>query len=116
MVREVLNVERVATLAQIGSTQGDLEAIVGASADANADDEHDPEGSTIAYERAQVDALLARARSHLVDVDRALARLSAGDYSTCERCHCQISTERLAALPAARTCIDCAGRTTDDRR
>ena len=68
-VRDVLNVERVAALARIRATQADLQAIVGASAVANADDEHDPEGSTIAYERAQVAALLARAQSHLGDVE-----------------------------------------------
>lgn len=114
-VREVLDVERRATLAQISAMQEDLEAIVEASANANADDEHDPEGSTIAYERAQVAALLARAQSHLEDVERALVRLSAGEYSVCERCHGQISTERLAALPAGRTCFECAGRAVDDR-
>jgi DnaK suppressor protein len=111
-VREVLNVERDVALARIRATQGDLDAIVVASANANTDDEHDPEGSTIAYERAQVAALLARAQSHLEDVERALARLSAGVYSVCERCHSQISTERLAALPAGRTCFDCAVNTS----
>jgi DnaK suppressor protein len=110
-VRDALNVERVATLARIRATQGDLDAIVSASANANGDDEHDPEGSTIAFERAQVAALLARDESHLADVERALARLSAGDYAVCERCHSRISAERLAALPAVRTCFDCANTT-----
>ena len=111
-IRDVLNVERVETLARIRATQADLDAIVAASANANTDDEHDPEGSTIAYERAQVAALLAGAQSNLRDLDCALARLSAGDYSVCERCHSQISAERLAALPAARTCFDCAKNAT----
>jgi RNA polymerase-binding transcription factor DksA len=111
-IRNVLTMERAETLARIQATQADLEAIVAASANANADDEHDPEGSTIAYERAQVAALLAGARSNLEDIDCALARLSAGDYSVCERCHSQISAERLAALPAGRTCFDCANNTT----
>ena len=77
----MLNVERAETLARIRATQADLDAIVAASANANTDDEHDPEGSTIAYERAQVAALLAGAQSNLGDLDCALARLSAGDYS-----------------------------------
>ena len=76
------------------------------------DDEHDPEGSTIAYERAQVAALLDQARFNLKDLESALARLSAGDHSLCERCHSQISPERLAALPAGRTCFDCAKNAT----
>jgi RNA polymerase-binding transcription factor DksA len=111
-IRNVLTVERAETLARIRATQADLEAIVAASANANTDDEHDPEGSTIAYERAQVAALLAGAQSNLEDIDCALDRLSAGDYSVCERCHSQISAERLAALPAGRTCFDCASNTT----
>jgi DnaK suppressor protein len=90
--------------------QADLDAIVDASANANADDEHDPEGATIAYERAQVAALLAGARSNLKDLNDALERLSTGDYSVCERCHSQISAERLAALPAGRTCFECANK------
>jgi RNA polymerase-binding transcription factor DksA len=109
-IRDVLNVERAETLARIRATQADLDAI--AAANANTDDEHDPEGSTIAYERAQVAALLAGAQSNLGDLDCALARLSAGDYSVCERCHSQISAERLAALPAGRTCFDCANNAT----
>jgi RNA polymerase-binding transcription factor DksA len=109
-IRDVLNVERAETLARIRATQADLDAI--AAANANTDDEHDPEGSTIAYERAQVAALLAGAQSNLGDLECALARLSAGDYSVCERCHSQISAERLAALPAGRTCFDCANNAT----
>ena len=107
-IRDVLNVERAETLARIRATQADLDAIVDGSANANTDDEHDPEGSTIAYERAQMAALLAGAQSNLGDIDCALARLAAGEYSLCERCHSQISAERLAALPAGRTCFDCA--------
>jgi DnaK suppressor protein len=109
-IRDVLNVERAEALARIRATQADLDAIT--TANANIDDEHDPEGSTIAYERAQVAALLAGAQSNLGDLDCAVARLSAGDYSVCERCHSQISSERLAALPAGRTCFDCANNAT----
>jgi RNA polymerase-binding transcription factor DksA len=110
-IRDVLNVERAETLARIRATQADLDAIVDGSANANTD-EHDPEGSTIAYERAQVAALLAGAQSNLADIDYALARLAAVNYPLCERCHSQISAERLAALPAGRTCFDCANSAT----
>jgi DnaK suppressor protein len=111
-VRDVLRVERAHALARIEAMQADLDSIVSATTAANTDDEHDPEGSTIAYERARVAALLAAAHSNIEDLDCALARLAAGTYSVCERCHSQISSERLAALPAGRTCIDCANGTT----
>jgi len=82
--------------------------IVAASADSNADDEHDPEGSTIAFERAQVATLLERTRSAGADLERALARVRAGTYGACERCGAPIGAGRLAARPDARTCITCA--------
>ena len=50
----------------------DHDAIIGTLADANNDDEHDPEGSTVAFERAQVGALLDRPESHLDDLDQRL--------------------------------------------
>ena len=106
--RDVLVMERAAALARIRAMQTDLDAIVATSAGSNTDDEHDPEGSTIAYERAQVTALLAGAQANLVDLDHALARLSGGAYLLCERCHSPIAPERLAALPAGRTCFACA--------
>jgi DnaK suppressor protein len=112
MIRDLLEVERAATLARIRAMQADLEAIDAGSANANTDDEHDPEGSTLAYERAQVAALLVRAQSNLEDLNCAQSRLSAGTYSTCELCHSQISAERLVALPAGRVCIGCANTAT----
>jgi RNA polymerase-binding transcription factor DksA len=107
-VRGLLDAEREATLARVQAMTTDFEGIVAASADSNIDDEHDPEGATVAFERAQIAALLTQARACLDDLDRALARLAAGNYEVCERCGAQIASERLAARPAARTCIGCA--------
>jgi DnaK suppressor protein len=107
-LREVLTAKQAEVLAQIGALSRSFEDIVGASESANADDEHDPEGSTIAFERAQVAALLAQARGHLTEVAGALQRLEAGGYGCCERCGAEIAPERLLARPTARTCIHCA--------
>lgn len=100
--------ERAAVLAQIEALSRDFDAVVAASASSNADDEHDPEGATIAFERQQVVALLEQARRRLADVDAALARRETGDYGVCERCGRPIGAERLAARPSVRTCIECA--------
>jgi RNA polymerase-binding protein DksA len=81
---------------------------VAASRASNADDEHDPEGATIAFERQQVAALLEQARRRLADVEAAVRAVEAGIYGMCETCGRPIGEERLAARPAARTCIDCA--------
>jgi DnaK suppressor protein len=107
-VREVLEGERDTTLARIEAMSAEFHEIVAATAGSNSDDEHDPEGSTIAFERAKVAALLLEAQAYLRDVDLALARLDAGTYWTCERCEGAIAAERLAARPATRTCISCA--------
>jgi RNA polymerase-binding transcription factor DksA len=99
---------RAETLAQIAALTAEFDEVVAASASSNADDEHDPEGATIAFERQQVAALLAQARQRLADVDEALARAASGDYGRCADCGQPIAAERLAARPHARTCIDCA--------
>ncbi len=100
--------ERNAVRAQVEALTREFDGVVAASKASNADDEPDPEGATIAFERQQVVALLEQARRRLADVDAALARRDAGDYGRCEGCGRPIAAERLAARPAARTCIDCA--------
>ncbi|KRC52869.1 MULTISPECIES: TraR/DksA family transcriptional regulator [unclassified Nocardioides] len=107
-VRARLDAERDAALQRLADLSCDHDAIVAASRDTNADDEHDPEGATIAFERAQVDAVARLARHQLLELDAALARLAAGTYGACEACGLPISPERLDVRPAARTCIACA--------
>ncbi|MEU5993241.1 TraR/DksA C4-type zinc finger protein [Spirillospora sp. NPDC047418] len=107
---ERLITARTGTLDLIASLNGDWDGVVEASSQTGVDDEHDPEGATIAFERARIDASLQRARAQLADIDDALRRLRDGTYGACEHCGGPIATERLAARPAARTCITCAAR------
>jgi RNA polymerase-binding protein DksA len=102
--------ERDAVRAQIEALTREFEGVVDASRSSNADDEHDPEGATIAFERSQVGSLVEQARARLAEVDAALARLDAGRYGICERCGQPIAPGRLEVRPTARLCIDCAGR------
>nr|BFE58508.1 TraR/DksA C4-type zinc finger protein [Dactylosporangium thailandense] len=108
VMRAELRHRRDAAAAEAAALEADLRAVFEASRESNADDEHDPEGSTIAYERAQLTAVLAATRRRLADLDDALARLDAGTYGICERCGRPIPPERLLARPAARTCVVCA--------
>ena len=110
LVALVLAAERVDVVAQIESLRRDFDSIVAASASSNADDEHDPEGATIAFERAQVSAILVQSKSRLAEIDLALERVTAGTYGVCERCGELISPERLVARPAAAECIGCASQ------
>lgn len=58
-------------------------------------------------ERSRVLSVVRALRSNLHDVDRALAKLDAGTYGTCERCDEPIGAERLEAIPWALLCIGC---------
>ena len=78
--------------------------LVAAEAGSNADDEHDPEGTTLAFERQQLLAVIERLRAE------AGRHRSAEAPSVCEVCGSPIGQERLAARPYARTCIGCASR------
>jgi DnaK suppressor protein len=44
----------------------------------------------------------------LNEIERALARLDAGEYGSCEDCGGAIPVERLEAIPHTTTCVACA--------
>ncbi|GAA1900732.1 TraR/DksA family transcriptional regulator [Lapillicoccus jejuensis] len=104
-----LEAERERVLALAASSRADVAAMVEASRDSNADDEHDPEGQTIAYERQQLEALGSSARRRLAEVDAALQRVADGTYGVCEVCGRPIPDERLEARPTATRCVQHAG-------
>jgi RNA polymerase-binding transcription factor DksA len=103
-----LDEERRRATERLDRLRRDHEGFVAASLDTNADDEHDPEGATIAFERSQVETLVRSLEEHLAEIDAAVARVAAGSYGTCERCHGPIPDARLEARPTARTCVACA--------
>ena len=102
--------EQADTLARLGGLERELAGIIESSSAASTDDEHDPEGATIAFERQHAAALVGQARQQLAEIDAALLRLAAGSYGRCEKCGQPIGAERLAARPATATCIGCASR------
>ena len=110
--RQRLEAERVRAAAQASELEAELESIVSASQDVALDDEHDPDGATVGFERARVTALLERARRRQAALDDALARVDAGAYGVCVGCGQPIADERLAAVPDATACTACtaAGR------
>jgi len=50
----------------------------------------------------------AQSQSRPDEIDRAVQRCERGNYGICEGCGETIPAERLAARPAARTCLRCA--------
>ena len=87
-----------------------IEALAEQQALTTHDDEHDPEGVTIGYERAQILGLMAGARKEILALDRATSRLRDGTYGRCVSCGFEIPDARLEALPAVETCLNCAGK------
>lgn len=106
----LLAADREATEQRLRGLECELAGIIAATGVAGTDDEHDPEGATVAFERQHVAALVSQAREHLAQIDAALARLAGGSYGRCERCGEPIADARLAARPVTTTCIRCAAR------
>lgn len=102
--------ERARAVRLIAKLTGDFDAVVEAATAVATDDEHDPEGATIAYERAQLDAVLSMTNANLVELDLALARIEDGTFGSCRVCGGPIGGERLSAQPTATTCVACASQ------
>src|SRR6476660_2304083 len=111
--RDLLLAERVRARERVAALEREFAALAEAASAAGTDDEHDPEGATLAFERQHAAALLEAAREQVAALDDALRRLDEGRYGVCDRCGQPIGAERLAARPAAVTCVRCAG---DGRR
>jgi DnaK suppressor protein len=107
-----LAADRDQTLDRLAELERDFAAIVTSTREGSAggDDEHDPEGATVAFERQHIAALAAQARDHLAAIDAAVAKIDSGVYEICDMCGGEIGEERLAARPASLICVRCAAR------
>lgn len=97
-------------VAQRDARAADFEEYVAGADLVNTDDEHDPEGATIAFERAQVIALRDDAIRRIELIEQALSRIEDGTYGRCTGCGRPIPAARLAAVPGVQTCVSCAAR------
>src|SRR4051794_30436486 len=96
------------TARQVASLEQVVAAIVEGAGLTATDDGHDPEGATVAYERAQAAALLRQARGDLAALTMTRDRLEVGAVVRCSVCGEEIDRRRLAALPTTARCIRCA--------
>jgi RNA polymerase-binding transcription factor DksA len=69
-------------------------------------DENFADSGQVAAEQGESRVLAGQLRNELDEVERALAKLDAGTYGTCEVCGQPIPSARLEAMPATRFCID----------
>lgn len=105
---EIVDAAQERTARQIASLESIVAAIVEGSELVSTDDEHDPEGATIAYERAQAGALLRQARADRDALAVTRHQLEMGRHLVCEVCGRDIDLERVAALPTTARCVTCA--------
>lgn len=103
--RALLEEERTRRMALLPALRADIDAANSARQDSNVDDEHDPEGATIAFELSQASALLKQSSTGLDQIEAALARLAAGTYGICAVCGEPIAEGRLEARPWTPFCI-----------
>ena len=106
--RGLLLAERARARSLAAALDREFAGMAAAASEAGTDDEHDPEGATLAFERQHTAALLARAREQIAEIDAAIGRLDEGTYGICVRCGQPVGRDRLAARPAAATCVRCA--------
>ena len=79
-------------------------------------DQHPADMGTETFERQKDMSILQQVQAELADVERALERIEAGTYGTCEACGKAIGDDRLAARPAARFCIEDQARLERETR
>jgi DnaK suppressor protein len=75
--------------------------------------ERDPEfeeGAQSEHEQFTLARLSETQRRELLQIDAALARIDAGEYGICRDCGQDIDPRRLAAVPYALLCTECASR------
>jgi DnaK suppressor protein len=97
---------------ELAAADAELSDLLRNSGDGAGDDQADSGSS--ALEREQELTLVNNTRDLLAQTTRALARISAGTFATCESCGKAIGKARLQAFPRASLCVECKQR--EERR
>ena len=104
--RPLLRAELERTLASAEALGAQGRSVSAARDNSNVDDEHDPEGTTIASELSQMSVLAKDAKRRASEIQAALGRLDVGTYGMCAVCRRPIAEGRLDARPWTAFCID----------
>jgi DnaK suppressor protein len=111
-LRDELAAEVAALRADIDRAETDIASRLGDAVGDAGDDQADVGAKT--FEREHELALTHNARELLAQNERAIARIEAGTYGTCESCGEPIGKARLQAFPRATLCVRCKQR--EERR
>ena len=111
-LRDQLAAEAAALRADIDRAETDIASRLGDAVGDAGEDQADVGAKT--FEREHELALTHNARELLAQNERAIARIEAGTYGTCESCGEAIGKARLQAFPRATLCVTCKQR--EERR
>ena len=111
-IRDQLAAEAAALRAEIERAETDIASRLGDAVGDAGEDQADVGAKT--FEREHELALTHNARELLAQNERAIARIEAGTYGTCESCGNAIGKARLQAFPRATLCVACKQR--EERR
>jgi DnaK suppressor protein len=111
-LRDQLAAEVAALRTDIGRAEADVASRLSDAVGDAGDDQADVGAKT--FEREHELALTHNARELLAQNERAIARIEAGTYGTCESCGEAIGKARLQAFPRATLCVTCKQR--EERR
>lgn len=111
-VHDRLAAEAAALRTDIERSESDIKLRLGDAVGDAGDDQADVGAKT--FEREHELALTHNARELLAQNERAIARIEAGTYGTCESCGDAIGKARLQAFPRATLCVSCKQR--EERR
>ncbi len=100
--------ERRRLQALVDSLTASFTDLTEAADDNPPDDEHDPEGHTIAFERSQLANRRDEYTRTIAELQTAEDRLGDAGSALCEGCGESIPLDRRLAIPATTRCITCA--------
>ncbi len=107
-IRSALIEHNARLRAEIATLDHDIADLTEDAVTATGDDSAD--SGTRAFERDQEMQVVLNARELLAQNERALGRLDAGSYGSCEACGQPIAKGRLMAVPGATLCVACKSK------
>lgn len=70
------------------------------------------DAAAITAERTEVLGVVDSLKAQVENIDRAIARIEAGQYGYCVDCGQEISAARLEVRPMSIRCVDCKSKLT----
>ena len=118
MTMELIDTAGMPTIAQLAAVRAELELQRSFRVQQIEEVQVDAAEALAAGDEARLQvtrSLFMTAETALHETNAALARLDAGIYGTCERCHQPIPIERLEVLPTSRSCTPCQAQADINR-